>query len=101
MCHQYDNRVPGMNGRRLLAISISQQLFEQMVTTGFEVDYPIRCTGGIPAGAVLVGAYTEMPALNAYYVFYHPSFDVVPEDQHVPVKCVTFERMVPDASPST
>jgi hypothetical protein len=95
--NQCSDGVPGENGRRLLAISITQRLFAQMITTGFEFNVPVRCIDGLPADAVLVGAFTEHPECNAYYVFYHPSFDVVPEGERMPLKSIVFKFSEPDA----
>ncbi len=79
----------GQQHMRLAAVRIKQLLFVEMVTIGWETRGTIRCVAGVPAGAVLVNAFVDPEKGDAVYVFYHPTFDVVPEGQHIPTLGVT------------
>jgi len=81
----------GTQDRRLVIVKISQELFLQVVTTGWESRGKLRCVAGIPPNAVLVNTLITSEMADAGYVFYHPSFDPVPEGQHIPALGIVVE----------
>lgn len=74
----------GTQDRRLVCVKISQPLFLQLVTTGWESRGRLRCVAGLPPDAVLVNTIITSEMGDAAYVFYHPTFDPVPDGQYMP-----------------
>ena len=74
----------GTQDRRLVVVKVSQPLFLQFVTTGWESRGKLRCVAGIPPDAVLVNTFIDPQMGDAGYVFYHPLFDPVPEGKFFP-----------------
>lgn len=75
-----------MNNRRLVAVSISFDLIVDMTRRSFVITRKgTRCIRGIPSDAFCVGSFTNEMRQDGYLVFSHPSFEIVPEGQELPV----------------
>jgi hypothetical protein len=65
-----------MNERRLARVAISHELLIEMMTQDNFVS-AVQTTKGIPKDSVFVHSYTDDASAQTYFVFEHPSFDVV------------------------
>jgi hypothetical protein len=91
------NLVATDHDRRLVMVSISQPLILEMITAGWKARGTLECVAGVPPDANLVNAFIDPERGDAYYVFYHPTFDKVPEGQYMPVLGVTMRIVTEDA----
>lgn len=83
--------------RRLVAVSVHIDLLINLMREGYRTDNPLRCINGVPDDAVFVGAIDDPRSLCVYYVFHHPSFDVVPEGVQIPVITVEVQTTISEA----
>lgn len=82
----------GTQDRRLVAVSVHMDLLIDLMRKGKRVDHPIQCVNGMPEDAVFVGSIDDTYSNHVKFVFYHPSFDVVPSELMIPVISVTFQE---------
>lgn len=72
-----------MNDNRHLAkVAISLHLLGHLIVDGQE--HHIKVTNGIPADAEYIGSTFDTHRLQAFLIFYHPSFEPVAEAAEIP-----------------
>jgi hypothetical protein len=79
--------------RRLRAVPISPDLLTEFLTQGWEVgqDRFLRCTFGLPPGAILAHSDYDPHTHTTYFVYWHESFEPVELGARVPVLVCTYE----------
>src|SRR3990172_6873256 len=63
--------------RKLVCVLISFDLITEMVTRGYRTD-GFETIEGVPQGAICLGSFSDDNLHEAYLVFEHDSFAVVP-----------------------
>lgn len=66
------------NDRRLVRVGISFDLLLDMIRVGWKTPegYIVECIKGIPPDTVFIDCYTDWAYKTAYFVFFHPSFEI-------------------------
>lgn len=72
--------------RRLVSVPVSVDFLIDAMRQGHIHNERIECVEGVPADSVYVGAHHDMLADSVYLVFYHPSFESIPDGTMLPVK---------------
>lgn len=76
--------------RRLVQVPVGLDWLLDAIRQGHILNNQLECVEGIPQDAIFVGAVSDHVALSVYFVFYHPSFDVVPVSEAPPTKHALF-----------
>lgn len=69
--------------RRLVRIGLTEELFKDLFTTGYFMT-AIGTVEGLPKDSTWVGSSFDPSKMVAYMVYYHPSFEIVPEGEEIP-----------------
>ena len=79
------------NSRRIVRISVSSAVFEQILMQGWTTrGRVITCTNGLPEGAKYSGCSFDPAKLDAYLFFVHDSFAEIVQGEIVPEMRVTW-----------
>ena len=88
--------------KRIVKVRFSDDLISQLVTKGYEITGHIECTEGLPEGArlleVKIADENVQSKIIVIATFSHPSFDVVGDDEPIPVKRITFKRFYDESA---
>lgn len=77
--------------RRRRSVAISPELFQDMITTGWQGD-GVACIDGLPEGARIIYFGHDLPRDLYYFIVEHESFDLVPPFEQLPMMHITYSK---------
>jgi len=85
---------------RIVGVGFSCELLLQVLTTGGSIlespDCIIRCSRGLPEGAIVVGAAMAEDGRSVVVRFQHESFPDLAEGESPPLRSISFEVTIPE-----
>lgn len=84
-----NNQSPMENGRRMVRVALSPHLIRMMAQEGYELHR--KCVKGLPADAEWFGEVFDQLSCRVFFIFRHPSFELVPFNMELPTLDVIYE----------
>ena len=87
-----------MRERRLVKVAITFDLLFEWLTQGNEITGILKTTQGLPPDAVFIASWFDDRKMQAYLMFEHDSFSIVPYGGEIPYFDIVFTRDQPESA---